>query len=114
VRAEFPNPGNVLRPGQYARIRATTEVRKGALLIPQQAVSELQGIYQVGVVGSDNKATIKTVTLGPQFGDMWVVESGLQAGEKVIVDGLQRVKTGMTVAPAPFKDTQASAQSGEK
>ena len=114
VRAEFPNPGNVLRPGQYARIRAVTEVRKDALLIPQQAVSELQGIYQVGVVGSDNKATIKTVTLGPQFGDMWVVESGLQAGENVIVDGLQRVKTGMTVAPAQFKDTRANAQSGDK
>ncbi len=114
VRAEFPNPGNVLRPGQYARIRAVTEVRKDALLIPQQAVSELQGIYQVGVVGSDNKATIKTVTLGPQSGDMWVVESGLQAGENVIVDGLQRVKTGMTVAPSQFKDTQANAQSGDK
>jgi membrane fusion protein (multidrug efflux system) len=114
VRAEFPNPGNVLRPGQYARIRAITEVRKGALLVPQQAVSELQGVYQVGVVGQDNKAAIKTVKLGPQFGDMWVVESGLEAGENVIVDGLQRVKTGMTVAPAQFKDTQANAQSGEK
>jgi membrane fusion protein, multidrug efflux system len=114
VRAEFPNPGNVLRPGQYARVRAVTEVRKGALLIPQQAVSELQGIYQVGVVGSDNKATIKTVTLGPQFGDMWVVESGLQAGENVIVDGFQRVKSGMTVAPTQFKDTQADAPIGDK
>jgi len=114
VRAEFPNPGNVLRPGQYARIRAVTEVRKNALLVPQQAVSELQGIYQVGVVGQDNKAAIKTVKLGPQFGDMWVVESGVEAGENVIVDGLQRVKTGMTVAPARFKDTQANAQSGEK
>jgi membrane fusion protein (multidrug efflux system) len=114
VRGEFPNPGNVLRPGQYARIRAVTELRKGALLIPQQAVSELQGVYQVGVVGSDNKVTIKTVKLGPLFGDMWVVESGLQPGENVIVDGLQRVKTGVTVAPTPFKDTQASAPSGEK
>ena len=114
VRAEFANPGNVLRPGQYARIRAVTDVRKDALLIPQQAVSELQGIYQVGVVGSDNKATIKTVTLGPQSGDMWVVNSGLEAGENVIVDGLQRVKTGMTVAPTQFKDTQANAQSGDK
>jgi len=114
VRAEFPNPGNVLRPGQYARIRAITEVRKGTLLVPQQAVSELQGVYQVGVVGQDNKAAIKTVKLGPQFGDMWVVESGLEAGENVIVDGLQRVKTGITVAPAQFKDTQANAQSGEK
>ena len=71
VRAEFPNPGNVLRPGQYARIRAVTDLRKGALLIPQQAVSELQGVYQVGVVGSDSKVTIKTVKLGPQSGDMW-------------------------------------------
>jgi membrane fusion protein, multidrug efflux system len=114
VRGEFPNPGNVLRPGQYARIRAVTELRKAAFLIPQQCVSELQGVYQVGVVGSDNKVTIKTVKLGPQFGDMWVVESGLQAGENVIVDGLQRVKTGVTVAPTPFKDTQASAMNGEK
>jgi membrane fusion protein (multidrug efflux system) len=109
VRAEFPNPGSTLRPGQYARIRTVTETHRGALLIPQQAVSELQGVYQVGVVGPDNKATIKTVTLGPQSGDMWVVESGLQLGDRVIVDGLQRVKTGVTVAATDFKDTQASA-----
>jgi membrane fusion protein (multidrug efflux system) len=113
VRGAFPNPGNVLRPGQYARIRAVSELRKGALLIPQQSVSELQGVYQVGVVAPDNKVTIKAVTLGPQFGDMWVVESGLQAGDKVVVDGLQRIKTGMTVAPTPFKDTQAAAPAGE-
>jgi membrane fusion protein, multidrug efflux system len=114
VRGEFPNPGNVLRPGQYGRIRAATELRKGALLIPQQAVSELQGIYQVGVVGSDNKVTIKTVQLGPQYADMWVVVSGLEVGDHVIVDGLQRVRSGMTVAPTPFKDTQANAPSGGK
>ena len=114
VRAEFPNPGNVLRPGQYARIRAVTEVRKGALLVPQQAISELQGIYQVGVVGADNKVTIKTVKLGPQFANQWLVESGLQEGESVVVDGLQRVKDGMTVAPTPFKDTQANAHPGGK
>src|ERR1700745_734485 len=109
VRGEFPNPGNVLRPGQYARIRADTELRRGALLIPQQSVSELQGVYQVGVVSSDNKVNIKTVTLGPQFGDMWIVESGLRAGENVVVDGLQRVKSGMIVAPAHYKDTQSNA-----
>jgi membrane fusion protein (multidrug efflux system) len=114
VRAEFPNPGNVLRPGQYARIRAATELRKSALLIPQQSVSELQGVYQVGVVASDNKVTIKTVTLGPQFGDMWIVESGLQAGENVVVDGLQRLKSGMVVAPTHYKDTQANVPSGGK
>jgi len=112
VRGQFTNPGNVLRPGQYARIRAATQLRKGALLIPQQSVSELQGVYQVGIVAADNKVTIKTVTLGPQFGDMWVVESGLQAGENVVVDGLQRVKSGMVVAPAHYKDTQANAPTG--
>jgi membrane fusion protein (multidrug efflux system) len=112
VRGQFANPGNVLRPGQYARIRAVTEMRKGALLVPQASVSELQGVYQVGVVSQDNKVTIKTVKLGPQSGDMWVVESGLQVGENVIVDGLQRVKSGMTVAPTPFKDTQANAPVG--
>jgi membrane fusion protein (multidrug efflux system) len=114
VRGEFSNPGNVLRPGQYARVRAVAELRKGALLIPQQAVSELQGIYQVGVVGGDNKVTVRTIQLGPQFGDMWVVESGLQAGENVVVDGLQRVRSGMTVAPTPYKDTQANAPTGGK
>jgi membrane fusion protein (multidrug efflux system) len=112
VRGEFSNPGNVLRPGQYARIRAVTELRKSAVLIPQQAVSELQGVYQVGVVGADNKVTIKAVKLGPQSGDMWVVESGLQAGDNVVVDGLQRIKTGMTVTPTPFKDTQTTAPTG--
>jgi membrane fusion protein (multidrug efflux system) len=113
VRGEFPNPFSVLRPGQYAKVRAVTELRKDALVIPQAAVSELQGIYQVGVVGPDNKVTIKSVTLGPVYGDMWVVNSGLQIGENVIVEGLQRVRTGMTVAPAPFKDTQANAVGGE-
>lgn len=114
VRAEFPNPGNLLRPGQYARIHAVTEIRKGALLVPQQSVSELQGVYQVGVVDAGNKVTIRTVKLGPQLADVWVVESGLQAGDTVIVDGLNRVKSGMTVAPTPFKDTQANALPGEK
>jgi membrane fusion protein, multidrug efflux system len=114
VRMEFPNPGNVLRPGQYARIRAMTELRKGAMLIPQRCVSELQGIYQVGVVDKDDKVTIRTVKLGPQYQDMWVVDSGLQPGDNVIVDGLQRVRTGMTVAPAPYKDTQADAANGGK
>lgn len=109
VRGQFPNPGNVLRPGQYARIRAMTVLLKNAVLIPQVSVSELQGIYQVGLVSSDNKVTIKNVKLGPQFGDMWVVDSGLEPGETVIVDGLQRVRTGMTVNPTPFKDTQANA-----
>jgi len=112
VRGQFPNPGDVLRPGQYARVRARTELLRNVLVIPQASVSELQGIYQVGVVSHDNKVTIKTVTLGPQAGDMWTVESGLQAGDNVIVDGLQRVKNGVTVTTTPFKDTQQSALTG--
>jgi len=114
VRAEFPNSTNILRPGQYARVRAKTEERKAALLIPQRAVAELQGIYQVGVVDSENKVTIRAVKPGPQFGDMWVIETGLQPGDKVVVDGLQRLRDGMTVAPSDFKDTQANTvHSGE-
>jgi membrane fusion protein (multidrug efflux system) len=112
VRCEFPNPGNVLRPGQYGRIRAVTELLKGALLVPQQSVSELQGVYQVAVVSDSSVVTIKNIDLGPQAGDMWVVESGLQAGDKVVVDGLQRIKNGMTVAQSPFKNTQVSAGMG--
>lgn len=112
VRAEFPNPTNILRPGQYARIRSKTEVRKNALLIPQRAVAELQGIYQVGVVDAENKVTIRAVKTGPLFGDMWVIESGLQLQDKVVVDGLQRLRDGMTVAPSAFKDTQANAVHG--
>jgi membrane fusion protein (multidrug efflux system) len=112
IRGEFPNPGNLLRPGQYARIRAVTENRRDALLIPQRSVSELQGVYQVGVVDPENKVNIRAIKLGPQFGDMWVVESGLKPGEKVVVDGLQRLRDGMTVAPTPFVDTQANAVKG--
>jgi len=112
VRAEFPNPANVLRPGQYARVRAKTDERKDALLIPQRAVAELQGIYQVGVVDSENKVTIRAVKPGPQFGDMWVIESGLQPGDKVVVDGLQRLRDGMIVTPSDFKDTQAKVAHG--
>jgi membrane fusion protein, multidrug efflux system len=112
VRGEFTNPGNVLRPGQYARIRAVTQLLKGALLVPQASVSELQGVYQVGVVSLDNKVSLKTVKLGPQYRDMWVVESGLDVGENVVVEGLQRIKSGMTVTPIPYKDTQANAGVG--
>lgn len=112
VRASFPNPDNLLRPGLYARLRGVTATLKSAMLIPQAAVSELQGIYQVGVVGADNKVAIKVVKLGPQYRDTWVVESGLQPGDNVIVDGLQRVRDGMTVSPTPFKDTQANAATG--
>ncbi|HKF42000.1 MAG TPA: efflux RND transporter periplasmic adaptor subunit [Thermoanaerobaculia bacterium] len=103
----FPNPGNILRPGQYAKVRVSLDVKKNAILVPQRAVSELQGSYQVAVVGSDNKATIKVVKTGPVDGNMWVIEEGLKPGDRIIVEGLQRVRSGMTVNP-----TQASAPEG--
>jgi membrane fusion protein (multidrug efflux system) len=112
VRAEFPNPGNVLRPGQYARIRAVTQNLQNALVVPQRSIAELQGIYQVGIVNNENKVAIREVKTGPQVGDMWVITEGLQVGDKVVVDGFQRLRDGMTVNPQPFKDTQANAVKG--
>ena len=99
----FPNPGNVLRPGQYAKVRVSLDLKKGALLVPQRAVSELQGSYQVAVVGADNKVTIKVVKLGPTEGTLYVVDQGLKAGDRVVVEGIQRVRSGMTVEPKESK-----------
>ena len=95
----FPNPGNLLRPGQYAKVRVQVDLRKGAILVPQRAVNELQGSYQVAVVGADNTATIKVVTVGPRRRRLWVIEKGLNPGDRIVVEGLQRVKSGMKVAP---------------
>lgn len=98
----FPNPGNVLRPGQYSRVRAATQTKENALLIPQRAVSELQGIFQVSVVGDDNKVTVQNVKLGDRVDSNWIVEDGLQAGQKIIVGGIQKVTSGATVVPKPY------------
>jgi len=109
VAVLFPNPGNVLRPGQYGRVRAMVGLRKGAALVPQRAVTELQGSYQVAVVGAGNKVAIRPVRLGERSGPLWVVEDGVQPGERVIVEGLQKVRSGVTVNPRP-----AAAQTGAK
>jgi len=93
----FPNPRNILRPGQFGRLRAAAEVRRGALLVPQKAVSELQGAYQLAVVGSDNRVSIRPVTVGERVGEAWIIESGVKPGELVIVEGLQKVQGGSTV-----------------
>ena len=99
----FPNPGNILRPGQFARVRAITTTKKGALLVPQRAVTELQGSYQVAVVGKDNKVEIRPVKVGERIGPQWIIEAGLKPGERVVAQGVQRVKAGMTVNPKPLK-----------
>jgi membrane fusion protein (multidrug efflux system) len=99
----FPNPGNILRPGQFARVRAITTTKKGALLVPQRAVTEMQGSYQVAVVGNDNKVSIRPVKVGERVGTEWIIEEGLKPDEKVVAEGTQSVKAGITVDPKPFK-----------
>jgi membrane fusion protein (multidrug efflux system) len=99
IQAIFPNPDNTLRPGLYAKLRAATEVRKDAILVPQAAVLETQGQYQVAVVGADNKVTLRVVKTGKQVGDLRIVDEGLSPGEHVITEGLQKVSDGMEVKP---------------
>jgi len=93
----FPNANNILRPGQFGRVRAAGETRSGALLVPQRAVTELQGSNQVAVVGSDNKVSLRPVTVGERVGTMWIIENGVQPGEHVVVEGLQKVRDGSPV-----------------
>ena len=104
VATLFPNPGNILRPGQFAKIRALIETQKGALLVPQRAVNELQGRFQVAVVGPDNKVDLRWVKVGERAGSLWVIDEGLKPGERVIVEGIQKVKAGMPVTPKPFQE----------
>ena len=103
IVAAFPNPGNILRPGQYGRVRIQTSFRKAALLVPQSAVQELQGGYQVAVVGRNNTATFRSVKAGEKVGTMWVISEGLKPGEQVIVEGVGKLKEGTRVVPRPAK-----------
>jgi membrane fusion protein, multidrug efflux system len=104
----FPNPGNVLRPGQYGRVRAITSTKDQALLIPQRAVTELQGSYQVAVAGNDNKIEIRSIKVGERVGTMWIIDDGLKAGETIVVEGTQKVRPGAVVTP------RASASGSEE
>jgi len=102
VVSAFPNPKNFLRPGQFGRVRASTYTRTGALLVPQRAVIELQGSYQLAVVGSDNKVSVRIVKVGERVGTEWIIDSGVKKGEMVIVEGVQKVRDGATVNPQPL------------
>lgn len=108
IVSHFPNPGNLLRPGQFAKVRAPIEHHKAALLVPQRAVQELQGSYRVGVIGADNKVEIRTVKPGARVGAQWVIDSGLNPGEQVIIEGLQKVRAGSHVNPIPADPGQAT------
>ncbi len=101
VEADFPNPDKLILPGQFARIRATVEVRRDALAVPQRAVLETQGLYQLAVVKDDDTVELRRVEMGPRVGEAWIVDSGLEPGERVAVEGLQRIRSGMTVVPRP-------------
>lgn len=113
IAAQFANPGNLLRPGQFGRITAETSVLHDAVLVPQRAVSELQGMNQVIVVGDDNVAHIRTVKLGSQIGPNIVIASGLSGGERVVTEGNDKVKEGMKLAPQPDTTPAAAATAGQ-
>lgn len=114
VACIFPNPGNFLRPGQYGKVRVATSVRKDALLIPQRAVAEVQGKYMVAVVGADNKADIRPVKTAERVDSLWVILEGLKPGEKVVVEGIQKVRPGSPVNPKPFEGTAAQPKAESK
>lgn len=103
IRVEFPNPEKILRPGQFCRVRVLTRTLPGALLIPQRAVQEIQGLHNVYVVGADGKASYRRVKMSRRIGSLWVVESGLTDGEQVIIEGLQKAKDG---EPVEVKEVQ--------
>jgi membrane fusion protein (multidrug efflux system) len=109
LRLLFPNPERILRPGQFGKIQFVSETLPGAVCVPQKAVSELQGVFQVVVVGAGNKAEIRTVKMGPRTGELWVVKEGLKAGETVVVEGLQQVKPGAEVKPKPVEEAKAAS-----
>ena len=110
VAGLFPNPDGILRPGQFARIRAKTELRTGALVVPQRAVNELQGSFQVAVVDTQNKVHLTPVTAGAQVGSNWIIEKGLHPGDRVVAEGTLKVREGLTVDPQPFPaSTQTNA-----
>jgi RND family efflux transporter MFP subunit len=110
MQSLFPNPENILRPGQYAKIRVAAETRKGAMLVPQVAVQQLQGSSQVAVVGAENKVDIRPVKVGEQVGNMWIITQGLKPGERVVVEGVQKVKAGMAVNPKSSAGEPTPAQ----
>jgi membrane fusion protein (multidrug efflux system) len=103
LAARFANPGNVLRPGQYGKVRAIMRVQRNGLLIPQAAVNEQQGSHVVYVVGSDGRVAVRTVQVGERTGTMWIIQDGLNPGERVIVEGQQNLKPGMAVQAKPYK-----------
>jgi len=114
LEAAFPNPGAIVRPGQFARVRAAVDLKNGAILVPQRAVTELQGIYNVAVVGSGDTVEIRMVTPAERIGTLWVIDSGLKPGDRIVVEGLQKVRAGLKIKPetVTIKDERNDTASG--
>jgi len=110
VGALFPNPNHMLRPGQFGRLKATLMTKKGAILVPQRAVMEMQGKHLITVITADNKADIRPVTVGERYGSNWIIEQGLKPGEKVIAEGTMKVRPGSPVDPKPFVKAAADGK----
>lgn len=110
----FPNPQGILRPGQFGRLRAEMGIKKNALAIPQRAVSEIQGRYVVAVVGPENKVAIRPVKVGERVGQFWIIDEGLKPGDKVVAEGVQKVRDGMVVTPKPFGAGEQESPKGEQ
>ena len=110
ISAAFPNPQNILRPGQYGRVEATTQSIQNALLVPQRAVTDLQGTSQLRVVGADNRLHVVNVTMGPRVGNRWVVSKGLEPGALVALDAPQ-IQDGTVVTPQPFTENETAPAS---
>jgi len=113
IQFTFPNPERLVRPGQYGRVRGVTETKKGALLVPQRAVTELQNLYSLAVVGAGNKVEFRNVKVGPRVDELWLIEEGLKPGEKVVVEGLQKVRDGMVVSPKAAAAAPADKSASE-
>lgn len=108
LQFHFSNPDRLIRPGQYGRVRCMVDKLSNALLVPQRAVNEIQGMYQVAVVGTDNKVSLRTVKVGPRVDNLWVITEGLQTGEQIVAEGLQRVRDGMAVSPSQVSPASMS------
>jgi membrane fusion protein (multidrug efflux system) len=109
MQIEFPNPNNFLRPGGFGNIRTVARLEKGALLVPQRAVSDVQSKFLVAVVGSDNKVAIRPVVVGEKTGSEWIISEGLKPGDRVVAEGIQKVKDGQQVNPKPYQSSSTTA-----
>jgi membrane fusion protein, multidrug efflux system len=114
LQIEFPNPGNMLRPGGFGNVRSVVKLVKGALLVPQRAVDDVQGKYLIAVVGADNKVDIRPVVAGNRYGTMWVITDGLKPGDRVVAEGTQKVQQGITVNPKPYQTAAPVADNSSR